>query len=183
VNPPPAISASLPTADSGQWIAEAARVHEPALRGYLHHRFPSLDADDIVQESYLKVLRGGISAPATSAKAYLFAVVKHTALRLFRRRQALFSEVAVNNLPDWRLLDGGPDAAEIAHANSRIELVADAVDHLPPRCREIVRLALEDGLPTVEIAGRLGLSHATVRVQLARGVRKCAAFLKERGET
>jgi RNA polymerase sigma-70 factor (ECF subfamily) len=172
---------SAPPAGSAQWIVEAAQLHEAALRGYLHHRFPSLDADDVVQESYLKILRGRSGVPVTSAKAYFFSVLKHTALRVFRRRQKLFVEVPLNALPESRLLDAGPDAAEITDSNLRMELIADAVDHLPARCREIVRLAITDGLPAVEIAHRLGLSHNTVRVQLARGVRKCAKYIRERG--
>ncbi len=44
-------------AEAGRWLTEEVQPHERALRGYLHSQFPSLDADDVVQESYLKLLK------------------------------------------------------------------------------------------------------------------------------
>lgn len=168
--------------EQARWFAEQVRPHEAALRGYLRHQFPSVDVDDIVQESYLKLLRTRAPGKIASARAYVFSIARNTALTLFHRRQQLYSEVSVNELPGWRVLDGGPDAAEATNARQRLALVADAVDTLPPRCREIMRLALVPGLGAIEIAEKLALSENTVRVQLARGIRKCADYLRERGE-
>jgi RNA polymerase sigma-70 factor (ECF subfamily) len=168
--------------EQAHWFAEQVHPHETALRGYLRHQFPSVDADDVVQESYLKLLRARAAGQITSAKAYVFAIARHTALTLFHRRRQLYSEVPVNELPGWRVLDGGPDAAEATNARQRLALVADAVDALPPRCREIMHLALVDGLGAIAIAEKLALSENTVRVQLARGIRKCAEYLRARGE-
>ena len=58
---------------------------------------------------------------------------------------------------------------------------ADALDALPRRCAEVMRLAVVDGQSSAEIAARLGLAESTVRVQLARGIARCAGFLRERG--
>jgi DNA-directed RNA polymerase specialized sigma24 family protein len=44
-------------------------------------------------------------------------------------------------------------------------------------------LALVDGLGAIAIAEKLALSENTVRVQLARGIRKCGDYLREKGET
>ena len=62
------------------------------------------------------------------------------------------------------------------------EAALEAIDQLPPRCREIFRLAALDHLPASEIARRTGLAENTVYAQLAIGVRKCSDFLRERGE-
>ena len=45
-----------------------------------------------------------------------------------------------------------------------------------------MRLALVDGLGAIAIAEKLALSENTVRVQLARGIRKCADYLRALGE-
>ncbi len=164
------------------WLADEVRLHEPAVRGYLRRQFPSVEADDVVQESYLRLLKFQAGGKIASAKAYFFSVARNTARRFLRRRRQIFSESPVNSLPELRVLDGGPDAAELANARQRIELVAAAVDRLPARCRAILRCAIVDGLSTAEIAARLALSEATVRVQLARGVKKCADYLRARGE-
>lgn len=178
---PPAPEASAP-ADRAHWFAREVQPHEAELRGYLRHRFPGVDADDVVQESYLKLLRLDAASRIESAKAYLFSVARNTASKLLLRRRRLYSDTPVNQLPDWRILDGGPDAADTANAQQRLALMAAAIDRLPPRCREIVRLSTVQGLSNAEIAGTLGLSEATVRVQMARGIKKCAVFLRESGE-
>lgn len=182
MSPPASSSEPARNPDQGRWFAEEVQPHEPALRGYLRHKFPSLDTDDLLQESYLRIFQTHAAGRVASAKSYVFSVARNTARRLFQRRRKLYSETPVNELPDWRVIEGGPDAADITNTAQRLELVADAVDSLPARCREIFTLAIVDGLTSREIAHRLGLSENTVRVQLARGVRKCADFLREKGE-
>jgi RNA polymerase sigma factor (sigma-70 family) len=168
-------------ADHSGWLAAEVQPHEPAVRGYLRSQYPSIDADDVVQESYLKLLQARATGRVASAKAYFFTVARNTAVSIFRRRK-IYADTPVNELPDWRVLDGGPDAAELANTRLQLDLVVEAIGGLPARCREIVTLAAVDGLTYAEIAARLGLSEATVRVQIARGVHKIAEFRRARGE-
>lgn len=170
-----------PSAEQARWLTEHVQPHEVALRGYLRSRFPSVDADDVVQESYLKLLTARTAGKVAATKAYFFSVARNTALTLLRRRQ-IYSPIPVNELPDWRVLQSGADAAETANTHLQLELVAAAIARLPARCGEIVTLAALDGLTSAEIAVRLGLVPATVRVQLARGVEKIAAYLRARRE-
>ena len=179
VSAPPSASDSLPPVEG--WFLDDVRPHEPDLRAYLRNRFPSLDPDDVVQESYLRLLRARRPAGLGSGRAYFFSVARNAARRLFRLRGRLYADVSVRELPDWRLVEEGPNAAEITDQRQRLELVADALDALPRRCAEVMRLAVVDGQSSAEIAARLGLAESTVRVQLARGIARCAGFLRERG--
>ncbi len=164
-----------------QWFADEVQPHEPALRGYLRNAFPSLETDEIVQESYLRLLRAHAAGRIDSTKAYLFSIARNTARTLFRRRR-LYADIPVNELPDWRVLAPGPDAAEALVARERIELMSQAIARLPDRCREVMRLAVVRGCSNAEIAAALGLSENTVRVHLARGLQKCAGYLRDKGE-
>lgn len=155
--------------------------HEPALRGYLRNQFPSVDHDDVVQESYLKLLRARSIARIVSTKSYLFSIARNTARTIFRRKQ-IYSTSAFHELPESSTAHEARTAADFAQDQQQQELVAAAIDALPPRCREIIALSVLDGLTSAEIADRLGIAESTVRVQLARGVKKCAAFLQEEGE-
>ena len=56
------------------------------------------------------------------------------------------------------------------------QLVRNAVDNLPPRCREIFTLSRVNGLRHSEIAERLGLSENTVSVQLGIALRRLRAL-------
>ena len=171
----------MPITDRLQWFSENVQPHEPALRGYLRSRFPSVDVDDVIQESYLKIFRAGSAATVVSAKAYFFSIARNTALSIFRRRR-LFSDTPVSELPEWHVLDAGVNGADTTSARLRLELAIEAIDRLPGRCREIFKLAALERLPAPEIARRLGITESTVYVQLARGVKKCSEYLRTRGE-
>lgn len=93
-------SASLPPARvepaGARWFAEEVRPHEPALRAWLQSRFPDLsEVDDVVQESYLSMLRARRNGSIGSANNYLFAVARNAALAVFRKRKL---DLRVSNL-------------------------------------------------------------------------------------
>ncbi len=166
-----------PRSKAAEWFAAEVQQHEPALRGYLRARFPSLDADEVVQESYLKLLRARAAGGIASTKAYLFSIARNTALTLFRRRR-IYADTPLNELPAWRVVADAPDAAETCAGRERHALIAAAIASLPDRCQEVMVLAVLRGCGNAEIAAVLGLSEHTVRVHLARGIRKCADYLR-----
>jgi RNA polymerase sigma factor (sigma-70 family) len=177
--PPPAAPEPWSTLDKARWFAEEVRPHEAAVRGYLRNRFPSLDTDDVVQESYLKLLKLHAAQKVASAKAYFYAIARNTALTIFRRSR-IYSDIPLSELPDSLCLDEDFDAAESTDTRERLEMVVAAIDSLPARCREVTQLSVLEGLPSAQIAVRLGIAESTVRVQIVRGVQRCAEFLRER---
>lgn len=181
MNSSPAAHDPAASIEQARWLAEEVQPHEAALRGYLRNSFPSVDVDDVVQESYLKLWKARTAGRIASSKAYFFSIARNTALTLFQRRK-LYSDTPVSDLPGWRVLDGRPDASDVTDASQRHELMIEAITRLPPRCREVLRLAVLRGRRNAEIAVELGLAENTVRVHLARGIKKCADFLREQGE-
>ncbi len=172
-----------PQSEQARWFTREVQPHEPRLRAYLRKQFPALhDLDDVVQESHLRLLRAREQGRIESVKAYLFAVARNVALGVFRRRQNI-TAVPVNDLEGWRILDGEPHVAESASLRQELALATEAIEALPARCREIVVLRTLHGRSHKEIAAQLGLSEPTVRVQVARGMKKCADFLRQRGVT
>lgn len=167
--------------EEARWFVEHVQPHEPAVRGYLHNAFPSVDVDDVVQESYLKLLKARTAGTIFATKAYFFSIARNTAIKFFHRRR-IYSETPVNELPDWRVLDDEPDAADATNAAQRFELVGEALDQLPSRCRDVFRLAVLRGWSNAEISQALGMAENTVRVQLRRGMIKCAEYMRKRGE-
>jgi RNA polymerase sigma-70 factor (ECF subfamily) len=69
------------------------------------------------------------------------------------------------------------DPADGVHADTVTALVRTLLEDLPPRQREVFYLADLEELAPVEIADRLGLEPATVRVHLFRALRKLRGVL------
>lgn len=143
--------------------------------------FPAAgDAEDVVQESFLRLWRLGAAKPIRSAKAFLFTVARHIALDAVRRARA--SPVfAVPDLAALPVVEEGTDACGAASRSEEVALLAEALQSLPPRCREIILLRKFQNLPQREVAARLGISEFTVQEQVYRGLRRLEKTLTRRG--
>jgi RNA polymerase sigma factor (sigma-70 family) len=171
----------MPPSEQARWFAEEVQPHEPALRAYLQARFPTLgDHDDLVQETYKRLLRAQANGGVRYTKAFLFTSVRNAAFDLFRRRGAKPTE-AVTEWVELTMLEDRPGVGEQIDQNYELEVLAEAVRALPDRCRQVIMLRYLDGLAYKEIAGQLGISAETVKVHMAKGMRRCAAYFAERG--
>ena len=120
------------------------------------------DAEDIVQECFLTLLRPECSYDPgrTSVKTYLFGVVRNQSLKRRRRDDSAGEE--------------GPDAKDHRSPESealRTELadvVARAVMRLPETQREVLILAHYEQMPLAEIARVMALDLGAVKSRLQR---------------
>ncbi len=143
--------------------------------------FPTLpDVDDLVQESYARLIRARQAGRVNHAKAFLFATARNAALDFFRRRKVVSID-AIGDLADLHVIEEKPDAAEAVNKQQELELLAQAVRSLPERCRQVITLRLLYGLSQKEIAADLRISEHTVKAQLAKGMRRCADYFEQRG--
>ena len=171
----------MPPSEQARWFTEEVQPHEPALRAYLQARFPTLEEhDDIVQETYTRLLRAQANGGVRYPKAFLFTAARNVAFDLFRRRGAKPTE-AVTDLVELTVLEEMPGVGEQMDQSYELEVLADAVRALPDRCRQVIMLRYLDGLAYKEIAEQLDISAETVKVHMAKGMRRCAAFFAERG--
>ena len=167
-------------AEKSRWFRDEVHAHDAVLKSYLRGSFPSVDVEDVVQESYLRVWLANIARPVRSAKAFLFTVARNLALNSIRRGKKS-PIIAMPDLAALGVIDEGRDAAEAAAASDEIALLEEAVASLPPRCREIIILCKIQHVSQREIAGRLGISEITVQEQVYRGIRRMEAFFIKRG--
>jgi len=171
----------MPPSEQARWFAEEVQPHEPALRAYLHARFPSVtDQDDVVQEAYSRVLRAKESGNIRYARALLFTTARNAALDLFRRRRAM-PLAAIGDYQELTVLDESPGVPDLVGRQQELEILAEAVRALPDRCRQVILLRYLDGLSYKEIARQLVISPETVKVHMAKGMRRCAEFFQQHG--
>lgn len=146
---------------------------EPVLRAYLR-RFASSKADveDLVQESYVKLLAvPEVERPQIgSVRAFAVATARNLALDLARRRQI----VPIDFLADMEsaaLEASGGNVEDIVSSHQELQAAEVAMATLPERCREVFSLRKVFGFSQKEIARRLGISENTVERHLVKGVR------------
>lgn len=123
------------------------------------------DAEDIVQECFLELLRPGCSydPKRTEIRTYLFGVVRNQSLkRIGKNGLAIEGEQHV-----W---DGRSPEGEVLR-NELEQTVAQAVTQLPEGQREALILAHYEQMPLAEIARVMEIEVTAVksRLQRARG--------------
>ena len=157
-------------AEEARWFAAELQPHEPMLRAWLRSQFPAgTDIDDVIQESFLRVLR------ARQDSAVRFATARNLLPLQFRHRQVAREDV----LTDFELagiMDDGPDVADAVARSQELELLTLAIQSLPTRCRQILTLRKIYGLSQKEVAAELGIAEHTVESQGTIALRKLGEY-------
>jgi RNA polymerase sigma factor (sigma-70 family) len=129
----------------------------------------SNDAEDLVQETYLKALRGFASFQSgTNFRAWIFRILRNTFLsscsRNERRMTVAFD--SENDGPELAVETETPETTLINHADS--QLLQRAIDDLPVHYREALLLCEVEEMSYQEIAEILSIPIGTVMSRLAR---------------
>ncbi|MGC1104922.1 MAG: RNA polymerase sigma factor [Candidatus Acidiferrales bacterium] len=145
----------------------------PALRGYLRRVSgdPSV-ADDLLQESYLRLLRAPL-APTEEAhrKHYLFRVATNLLRDHFRAAKRSFTTTA----PE--VPAAAPPARDFALQHDLEQFLLE----LKPRERELLWLAYVEGYRHEEIAKFMSCRAASIRPMLFRARGRLVELLRARG--
>lgn len=131
------------------------------------------EAEDVTQEVLVRLAtRLHRYAGRAQFTTWLYQVTRNAARDLRRRlaRHLRLAGALTGDVPQ-----AAPDPATTAEAHEQADLMRLLISELPARQREVLHLADLDGVPAVEIAGRLGLRPATVRVHLLRARRALRA--------
>ncbi len=133
-------------------------LYSPLVHGILLARMPRSEVEDMVQEIFLHALKKLHTLRDTASFGPWIAMIARNRAMDFHRR----SRDTVEVTDDLRSSDSsGPKAAEI------LEIIRS----LPDAYRETLVLRLVEGMTGPEIAMRTGLTSASVRVNLHRGMK------------
>jgi len=137
------------------------------------------DAEDLVQETYLRAYRGfGGFEQGTNLKAWLYRILTNTYINSYRAKKRRPDETELDEVEDLYLYRriGGLEAA-MAGRSAEEELldrftdaeVKEALESLPENFRMAVLLADVEGFAYKEIADILDIPIGTVMSRLHRG--------------
>ncbi|MDP9302471.1 MAG: sigma-70 family RNA polymerase sigma factor [Actinomycetota bacterium] len=146
------------------------RSHADAVRGYALRRTDPDDADDVVAETFLIAWRRFDDIPANPAP-WLLGVARRV---LSNRRR---SDRRVLSLSD-RLAERERRKPSMATDDTDLRLTIEAaLERLPEKEREALRLLAWEGLSTGEAAVVLGCTRATLAVRMHRARRRLADII------
>ena len=135
------------------------------------------DAEDLVQETYLKAYRSYDTFTAgTNLRAWLFRILTNSQINRYRAKQRRPEETELDDVGDLYLYKklaepgtlGRSAEDELMDLFSEAEVVA-AIDALPDNYRAAVLLADVEGFAYKEIAEMLEIPIGTVMSRLHRG--------------
>src|ERR1700728_3417502 len=124
------------------------------------------DAEDLVQETYLKAFRSFASfEPGTNFRAWIFQILKNTFLGSCSKLERGMTR-ALASEEDFPTTSATPESQLMGRTD--IEAVRSAIEQLPVIFREVILLSDVEDAPYREIAEILSIPMGTVMSRLAR---------------
>jgi RNA polymerase sigma-70 factor (ECF subfamily) len=136
------------------------------------------DADDVVQEAYLRAYQFFDSFKGGDGRAWLLRIVRNTCYTWLEKNRPAQPPPAFDETIHGAGRVEAPDAALVAGEDR--ELLRQALEELPSEFREVIVLRELEGLSYKEIAGVTGVPIGTVMSRLARARQRLQEGLARR---
>jgi RNA polymerase sigma-70 factor (ECF subfamily) len=135
------------------------------------------DAEDVVQDAYVRALRFFSSLRSDDARGWLLAIVRNTWYGRFQKRAAS-GEIAEFDPAQDNRPDDSPDPESRLIQQQNVDRVRRALEDLPVDFREALVLRELEGLSYKEIAAITGVPIGTVMSRLSRGRERLLGVLE-----
>ena len=139
-------------------FARLYEIYAPLVHGILLARVPRSEVDDLVQDIFLRALRKLHTLRDAAAFGHWIAMIARNRAMDFHRGSRETVEVT-----EQMAVEKSP--------NRTAREILDLICQLPNAYRETLVLRFVEGMTGPEIAARTGLTPASVRVNLHRGVK------------
>jgi RNA polymerase sigma-70 factor (ECF subfamily) len=137
------------------------------------------DAQDVVQEAYLRAFKSFGGFHGSNGRAWLLTIVRNTSYTLLKKNRAVDLITTFDEEIHATGHESASPAAILEHAEDA-ELIRKAMDELPVEFREILTLRHQEGLSYKEIGEIVKIPAGTVMSRLARARAKFKEYLAVR---
>ncbi len=153
--------------------------HEKVERYISSHVSNEHDRADLKQQVFLNAISAldGYDPARSAPGTWLYVITRNAVTDYYRRRsrEPVPAEMETLDQPEERSLLA--DVEDRLLTQELLETLADALERLPERERNIVILRFYHGLSAQETADRIGVSYANVRVLQHNALKKMRRYL------
>ena len=149
-----------------------------ALLKYLTRRAGRDNASDLLHETFARALGHDRLQEVADPPAFLQRIAVNLATDFDRRAKAEAKHVEFGESPADVPSSETPVDEKIDEERKR-RLVSAAIETLPPQCRRVFEMVMQEGVPAKEAARRLGITDTMVRRHLNLAILRCRNSLPE----
>ena len=149
---------------------------------FLRRNWPDpAEIADLRQETYIRVYEAARRKRPSPVQPFLFLVARNLMIDRLRHRNVVSIETLAD--ADWlNMSDHQPAPEQRVAARQELQRMQDALNRLPPRCREVVVLRRVHGYSQREVAEKMGIKEETVESQMVKAMRALTDALAEPGD-
>ena len=162
-------------------LADMERIYlelRASLMRYASRYFRrSQEAEDVVQEAFVKVIQAQRHREIYSPKSYLFRTARNVSLAHINKKAYSLTDELTDILTESERL-ASKTMEEQYEVRENFEVFCRAVQQLPVKCRRVFVLCRVYGFSQKEVAERMGIGISAVESHLARATRRCAEAME-----
>ena len=169
--------------DHSQYVTQLFEQYRRPLMRYLTDLLSSPDdAEDIVQETYVRLLKAQeLDRSGSRIRGYIFKIATNLAYDRFRHRKVTGEKIPYEDTKtyeDTNLVGSNPQPDRIVDFEQGLQLVKQALLELKPRCRQVFLMRALEHLSYQDIAERLGIGTRTAEREMKHAIEFCQIKLR-----
>lgn len=146
-------------------------------------------AEEIVQETWVRAKSAVVTVPE-NPRAYVFRIARnlladhyrrsYNSSELFGRRLFPFARSSyAEDAPEIVEIDQAPSQEAVAAAHQELRIIAQTVETLPTKCRQVFLMYRGEELSMREISEKLDVSVKTVENHIRKAMLECRRSLQK----
>lgn len=156
---------------------ELFNEYQGKIRAYIFSRIKNHhDAEDLFSQVFLKITENVQSYDPTKSSygTWIYTITQNTVRDYFRKSQ---HNMDVELPEDMPLADSHADIEKELLRQESLQYLAEALNKLPERERDIIILRFYHGLSSKEVCEKVGVSYANVRYLQTIAIKKLRDLL------
>lgn len=166
---------------NNQLLSNYYSMHRDELVSFIAVRtVDAIEAEDIVQDIFLRLLRGQHLITPQTLPSLLYTMARHAVCDYYRRRHVHEEYEHYIQTSDFSCQTSDDSVESVFSAQQLMERMERSLARLPKACCEIYRLHIYDGMKVSDIAQELSLPYKQVENRLGQArkvvrqqLRKC----------